>query len=722
MAYVDPGIPQDDENKKKPAGAEDPSLNPDAGGAGGVGGSFYGNAPGGPAAPGTGNSGGPKSKTPGSSGSFTNLQKYLDANQEQAAAMGDKVVQGVTQETDKARDSLTGVQDTFSKGVQAGTTQGDATLFNDVALDPSAVVGDDKKSADFSKILTASGKGYAGPDDITKTEGYGDAVTNYNVAGGDVTNAGNAKGRKLLLQKDYARPDYSEGQQNFDNMLLGRSSSAQRGLQNLQDQNRNLGGDVGKALVDSGKLVDWGKATTVAAHKAAVDAINSGAQNIDTAAGTDMSRSTVDEARETGAVQNYLSSGGKVTPEIRAMIPPDVLAQLDGITSQHLYGMDAGQFLNAHNARRADEALDPTKNARNVRNTLSTHNAAELAALDKLGAGATGDDLKTFNAIYHDKYGGGAEAGKWSPFDLADSSSVKQKIGAQKTSAQQEYSDIIQHLHGVMNTSDNANLVDPRARMDAAKATEQAAIDSFTKKYGFAPNVSDDMVWGVTKDGQGSYLPTDIDWNAVDSGTWSNTASPTPRASVTQPAAGPVTSGIVIDPGTGNVSRDPGLGTAGSGQTQTPIKIADPATGVLSGVQGNGGVRPNTDHLGGDLMTHGGGKVTMSDADIKRITDDARNGAISKVITELPMGPKKPVTATPATISSGFGGTLGAIAPPVLPKVAPTVAAPTMSAPSNMTGAQQAAQDQAEEQARQQALAAAKAADDEARRGSRKRW
>lgn len=163
-----------------------------------------------------------------SSGQFTNLQSYLNANAGNNAAAPINIKIGDL--AGKAESDLQSTQNTFDQQAQAGSTDYNQDLINNAVKDPLKYAGNTDLTNQFHAQLNDT---YKGPNQLQD-------ITNYSrQPGQDIQNYAqqtkNAPGQFQLLQKLVGRPTYTQGEQNLDQLLL-QAPNAQASLNKTYDQ------------------------------------------------------------------------------------------------------------------------------------------------------------------------------------------------------------------------------------------------------------------------------------------------------------------------------------------------------------------------------------------------------------------------------------------------------------------------------------------------------
>lgn len=204
-----------------------------------------------------------------SSGAYTNLQSYLDANK--SLNFGQEVAGKVQGQVDQANQAQDEAAAGFKEDVDKATVNQDDALLDQVGTDATKVTSNPN---DFSSFLKMRNAQYGGPNNfIDEPERYGSASGATGAAREQVEATKSEGGRKALLDKTYGagagRYDYTAGQKNLDNLLIQNDPGSREAFQRAQE-----GAEAsGKRLDDlSTSLRDYagqGKAKTQATRAAA---------------------------------------------------------------------------------------------------------------------------------------------------------------------------------------------------------------------------------------------------------------------------------------------------------------------------------------------------------------------------------------------------------------------------------------------------------------------
>lgn len=184
---------------------------------------------------------GPDNK-PTRSGSWSNLMSYINANAGNDAALGDRVKGNVDAEAQKAQEA----QGQYQKAADSAISQGsvkDNGVTSSIKSDPTQV-----KKEDFDRQYNAS---YGGPNSATNINEYAQAYNQaQNVQNSAKLATGDQNDRVALLDKSFARPNYSQGERQLDSFILGGGQQGQERLQQIGQEYGNYGQQF-QGLVDS---------------------------------------------------------------------------------------------------------------------------------------------------------------------------------------------------------------------------------------------------------------------------------------------------------------------------------------------------------------------------------------------------------------------------------------------------------------------------------------
>lgn len=180
-------------------------------------------------------------RTPGS-GSFTNLQSYLEANKDfknDSGTLGQGIQKNLETEADKTRQGIQSAQNKVDSSIKPDEqvfNNGNSLLQNALS-DPTKFVQDQGNLQNFTKLRT----GQFGFDPLQAQQDIASVGTGVNDFQNLANQAQTETGRFGLLQRAYGNPTYGRGQQRLDQLLL--QASPEQGS-NLASTATQLGSDV----------------------------------------------------------------------------------------------------------------------------------------------------------------------------------------------------------------------------------------------------------------------------------------------------------------------------------------------------------------------------------------------------------------------------------------------------------------------------------------------
>lgn len=263
-------------------------------------------------------------KSPASSGTYANINSYIDANRTQGDEMGQKIASGVESKALDAQNKITNFESNTAPQVKA--------------YDPNEAYSklgslSDQEKQDYRNFKNNGG--YTGPDSVDKVQGYGDAQKATTEASGMVKNSGNEYGQQALLKDAYKRPDYSAGQNRLDQVLLQNSAGSKQALEGLSQKYSGLDQMFNNASTNVGNAVNT-------ANQTALQNKNNIAQGE-----TQQWNSLINPIQQ--RADDYNSTRGEVSGRIENDIRDNVLNEETikalGLTpEQRIYGTNIGNY------------------------------------------------------------------------------------------------------------------------------------------------------------------------------------------------------------------------------------------------------------------------------------------------------------------------------------------------------------------------------------------
>lgn len=158
----------------------------------------------------------PSGPTGTSSGRFTNITNYLNANKNfnQGDGLGGKIVNNVQQQNQNLNTGVQNATQTFNQQANDNRRQYDQGFVNNTINNATTAVTNPNDVNKFGQMRDASYQGPTALQDAPKLQ-----VQAQNIA--DTTSQlGNEQGRFNSLRQMFNRPTYSSGQQKLDNLLV----------------------------------------------------------------------------------------------------------------------------------------------------------------------------------------------------------------------------------------------------------------------------------------------------------------------------------------------------------------------------------------------------------------------------------------------------------------------------------------------------------------------
>jgi len=216
----------------------------------------------GPATLGTGASvisqggGGQTNKAPTASGSFVNLQNYLDTNKPQAAQLGTNVANSVAKRGTDAMAAVDQAKSTFNTQVQTNTPTLNQGLVDKAVASPTSF-NDANDTASWNKMLSGT---YSGPTVAGSTELWSPASTAIKQAA-DTSNLVKTAGGQTELLRQIAPNPYSRGGMSMNQMLLQNTDEARDKVYDASNALAPLGTVMDKTLSEADQAVQQAQKT-----------------------------------------------------------------------------------------------------------------------------------------------------------------------------------------------------------------------------------------------------------------------------------------------------------------------------------------------------------------------------------------------------------------------------------------------------------------------------
>jgi len=255
---------------------------------------------------------GTTSQAPQSSGSFTNLQRYLSANAGGAQGLGNRVAGVVEGAGTDARNAMETGTNQFKTAVDQGTTQYDSGLLNSAANNARSFLG----NVDLTKQLAG---GYSGPQNFGDVQGGQDAYSALTKAQDKAQFSGNVGGRTSLIRDIVNQPggtQTSSGGLNL-NQFLVQNSPVYNKVADAANTIKPLGGEFLDRATNLQGDVNTARGVGQATRQQALGRLNQGVTDIGSAIGSQLTaqQTALNAENRDADLKAYLSSisGGNAT-------------------------------------------------------------------------------------------------------------------------------------------------------------------------------------------------------------------------------------------------------------------------------------------------------------------------------------------------------------------------------------------------------------------------
>lgn len=291
MPFVsnEPDLEEDKTNQ--PIGGQGP-VSPTGGGGGAV-----HLAPSSAVAPGGGGGASSGSGPAAAGGSFASLDKYLSANQGQAAPLAGQLSTSIGKQyndLDTANNAaIAGINSQVTSA--PGYTASDPNVLSQEAANPVSFANDSGNVKNFQNLLTNS---YGGPASAEGTTQYTDqqtAINNAIAAGTQATTT--EAGRKNLLSQNEATP--TSGVTSLNSAILSQDPTSLGAVENAYKPFNNLLTNLGTGASGVDTTIGKEQADAASSSKAANDAIANQIGGFNTGVSSELTA-----AQQTAATQN----------------------------------------------------------------------------------------------------------------------------------------------------------------------------------------------------------------------------------------------------------------------------------------------------------------------------------------------------------------------------------------------------------------------------------
>lgn len=307
----------------------------------------------GPSTPG-GNGGGNNGSNPRSvqtsSGSYNNLQKYMDANSgfnAQGGGLAGKIVNNVNDQAQGLQSNLQGAQNAFAQQSQAAAGSfNNPNMVSQALADPNAFVQDPNNVSAFNNIVNAK---YTGPNsfqDLSGQQNLSNLQAQGNNLNDTVNQAQSESGRFNLLKQMFGNNNYSAGQQNLDNLLIQGNQGQLKQIQAVRPTAMNATTNLNNA--NNAAQAQANQYTQQAANVAS-DTQNQLNQSVIDQNTALTNAATAAQAKQQSDLQNLygsLSQGGTVNPNLFSSVGGSTSNTANQLQALQDYNQLGGIFQN----------------------------------------------------------------------------------------------------------------------------------------------------------------------------------------------------------------------------------------------------------------------------------------------------------------------------------------------------------------------------------------
>jgi len=336
----------------------------------------------------------PAAKKSTGSGSWTNLESYMEANKPQA--FGQKVAGLVDSDIDSARNQQAASATGFKKQVDDNTTNFDNEFVTGTVANAGSTALSDADKLKFKKQKDAE---FKGPGQLADTDAYTDAYKKTQKASDVVKSSKTEPGRFALLDNYFARPTYGRGEKALDNLLVQNDEGSREAFGAVQEKGKNLNPEFDTYLKSLGDYSAAGKATTAgtrASTRASLGIDEAG--NLTNESGAIKSLNEAVDSKVTARGQKRDKDVSDINTALTSRdlrgLSPEMLASLgiDGVDG--LYGVNANSYLTGNTNINRNTVASPAEQARAA--ALSELAGLENSFLPDASLAGTADDEQTY--------------------------------------------------------------------------------------------------------------------------------------------------------------------------------------------------------------------------------------------------------------------------------------------------------------------------------------
>jgi len=270
-----------------------------------------------PTAGGGGGSAGPGKAPNAAGGSFASLDKYLSANQGQAAPLADKLTPGINQEYNNLDTQNNAAIASIDQQVKSapGYTPSNPGVMAAESANPVSFTNDPNNVQQFQSLLKNT---YSGPASAESTSDYAnrqDAV-NRAIATGK-SNTTTEAGRENLLSQNEATP--TTGVTALNSAILSQDPNALSSIENAYTPFNNLLTNLQTGAKGVNATIGKEQADAAASSKAANDAISQQINALNTGVTGKLTTAQQNAAAQNAKLKADLAAGTPSTDDLKML-------------------------------------------------------------------------------------------------------------------------------------------------------------------------------------------------------------------------------------------------------------------------------------------------------------------------------------------------------------------------------------------------------------------
>lgn len=245
--------------------------------------------------------------TPSTSGQFTNINAYLNANPTAANSLGDTIANTINTSTKNAGSTIDNANTAFGNEVTAGTSVYDPNLVNSAISNPTGFV---KNNDNLTKLTQLQSGTYSGPTDYSQTNDAQRALA-AQANSNETANLGTtAAGREELLQEQPGQAT-SAGGLNLNQFLVQNNPDALAKVQTATNNAGSINPQFSSGEAAAGNTVTGGQNISTATGQKVTTDLNKGLEDYRTKIANEV---TAANTKANSAQQNAIDAvNGKTT-------------------------------------------------------------------------------------------------------------------------------------------------------------------------------------------------------------------------------------------------------------------------------------------------------------------------------------------------------------------------------------------------------------------------